>query len=106
MEDLLSVAAEWESLGLHWDTLTESYTRARLATAVGDWQAADRQLGPALSNLPVSVTIKIWSRRVELFLREVSRAEKEGAGRDDTVFDVVDRLQRRRHWLSDTDHGG
>lgn len=74
---------------LHWDTLTESYTRARLAAALGDWQGADRQLEPALS-LAHACNDKHWTRRLELLRVKCRAMTTETQEFDDQVFSISD----------------
>lgn len=89
LKEIAITSTEMGKTRLHWDTLTESYTRARLAAALGDWDAADRQLGPALS-LARECHDQIWARRLQLLrvkCRAMTGAPQEP---DDAVFFVSD----------------
>jgi len=88
LKDLLAVSQPMGETRLHWDRLTESYTRARIAAAVGDWLDAERQLGPALV-LARECHDRIWSRRLDLLLVKC-RAKNGHAGLDDAVFDAIE----------------
>ncbi|MEO5896452.1 MAG: sigma 54-interacting transcriptional regulator [Vicinamibacterales bacterium] len=89
LKEISITSAEMGNTRLHWDTLTESYTRARLAAAVGDWDAADHQLGPALS-LARECHDQIWARRLQLLRVKCRAMTATPQELDDTVFSVGD----------------
>jgi DNA-binding NtrC family response regulator len=74
---------------LHWDTLTETYTRARFAAVVGDWDAAERQLEPALA-LARECHDNIWTRRLELLRVKCRALTGEARVFDNEVFCISD----------------
>jgi DNA-binding NtrC family response regulator len=50
---------------LHWDKVTEGYSRARLALTRGDWAEANIEL-KAAAKLAKAGNDRIWTRRIEL----------------------------------------
>ena len=63
LEDVSSLAPKLEGGRLHWDAITESYSRARLALGKGEWRQASAELARA-AVVASGCNDKIWLARI------------------------------------------
>ena len=65
LEEATTLACKLEGGRLHWDAMTEAYSRARLALGTAKWQEAVRELGTA-EDIAERCGDKVWLARIRL----------------------------------------